>query len=461
MHLLVGFQPPVYEAFRANGVEVPAWIQVARSRKAMLRPAGCETHWWDDMVTSDVETTFRSDLDPNLARRVRDLAYPYFIRMQDRVYYQKMLPRGTWMDTVNKLETMIHFFYGLLVRGRIRYVISSNIPHEGPHIVLYFLAREMGLTNILATQSLFPDAFWIIQEIDDYGRFDTGQHRPHAGFAIERDPQKPFYMNKIPLLDPMRYRLFMATTALKIAMKAPLAAAGYRRRTFRKSVFKFKERVGWYNLHGQQEYGCPAQGERYVYFPLHLQPEMTTDTLGHAYCDQLLAVEELVRRLPEDVWVYLKENPKQTGRMREPSFHARLARIPRTRYLPIQTSSFDLIRGSEAVATITGTAGWEALQMGKPVLCFGSAWYRSLPGAFDWSTDFDYANVERHSFDADALQSAFTHLCGYLRSGIVDPDYEVLIEDFNEDANAAAVADGLLAFIANLETDAPSAVSAR
>lgn len=455
MHLLVGFQAPIYEAFRAHGAEVPSWIQVARSRDTMLRPENCETHWWDDMVTSNVETSFRADLDPDLARRVRDRAYPYFIRMQDRVYYQKMLPRGTWMDAVNKLETMIHFFYGLLSRGNIRYVISSNIPHEGPHIVLYFLAQEMGLVNVLATQSLLPNAFWLLRNISDYGQFDTGVSQPHPSFAIECNPQKPFYMDRIPLLDPMRYRIFIMVTALKIGLKAPLAAFGYRRRTFRKSIFKFKEHIGWYKLHRQQDYDHPRTGERYVYFPLHLQPEMTTDTLGHAYCDQLLAVEELVRQLPDDVWIYLKENPKQTGRMREASFLARLTLIPRIRYLPIQTDSFDLIRGSEAVATITGTAGWEALQMGKPVICFGSAWYRSLPGAFDWTPDFDYGAIERHTFDAEELQDAFNHLCGYLRQGIVDPDYEILKTNFDANANAAVVTDGLLGFIQSLEDRAP------
>lgn len=451
MYLLVGFLPPLYEAFKAQGADVPAWIQVARSREALVRPQGVETHWWDDMVTSDVPATFDPALDPALATRVRDLAYPYFIRMQDRVYYQKMLPRGTWMDAVNKLEMMIHFFHGLLTRNGIRTVVSSNIPHEGPHIALHFLAREMGLTNVLATQSLFPDAYWIMQDFADYGAFETSVRRPHPGFPIETNPQKPFYMNDIPLLDPMKYRLFMAATAFKIGLKAPLTALGYRRRTFRKSIFKFRERRGWYALHGLQDYAKPVPGERYVYFPLHLQPEMTTDTLGHAYCDQLLAIEELVRRLPDDVWVYLKENPKQTGRMREPSFLKRLAQIPRTRYLPIKTDSLDLIRGSEAVATVTGTAGWEALQMGKPVICFGSAWYRSLPGAFDWTPDFDYGRVEGHTFDADGLQAAFNTLCGYLRPGIVDPDYQVLKADFDEVANARTTVQGLLDFVRDIE----------
>ena len=37
----------------------------------------------------------------------------------------------------------------------------------------------------------------------------------------------------------------------------------------------------------------------YVYFPLHLQPEMSTDTNGGMFTDQLLALEKLSRVMPD------------------------------------------------------------------------------------------------------------------------------------------------------------------
>ena len=92
--------------------------------------------------------------------------------------------------------------------------------------------------------------------------------------------------------------------------------------------------------------------------------------------------------------------------MRDPSFFKRLFAIPAVRYLPIEVPTLELIAKSRAVATVTGTAGWEALQMGKPVLCFGFAWYRAFPGVYQW--DGSTQPMERalnFTFDKGAFEN--------------------------------------------------------
>jgi hypothetical protein len=41
-----------------------------------------------------------------------------------------------------------------------------------------------------------------------------------------------------------------------------------------------------------------------------------------------------------------------------------------------------LIKTSQAVATITGIPGWEAILRGKPALIFGYSWFMHAPGVF-------------------------------------------------------------------------------
>ena len=45
------------------------------------------------------------------------------------------------------------------------------------------------------------------------------------------------------------------------------------------------------------------------------------------------------------------------------------------------------------VATISGTAGYEAFVAGKPAIMFGHNWYRSLPGVNLWSKDLNLDDV--------------------------------------------------------------------
>ena len=42
--------------------------------------------------------------------------------------------------------------------------------------------------------------------------------------------------------------------------------------------------------------------EKFVYFPLPMQPEMTTSAIGGEFRDQLLALERLSNILPEGIW---------------------------------------------------------------------------------------------------------------------------------------------------------------
>lgn len=86
-------------------------------------------------------------------------------------------------------------------------------------------------------------------------------------------------------------------------------------------------------------------------------------------------------------------------------------------------SSFEAINHAAAVATITGTAGWEGLQMGKPVILFGRAWYSSLPGVIAWDDPELIQKVDSFVFDRVALEEGFARLSQKGYTGVVDSHY--------------------------------------
>lgn len=127
--------------------------------------------------------------------------------------------------------------------------------------------------------------------------------------------------------------------------------------------------------------------ERYIYFPLHYQPECSTLPLGGVFANQLLAIEWLLWTKPNDVVIYVREHPKQffsryTVRYKSIEFYQKILSMPDVKLISRDINSFDLIDSSTAVATVTGTVSLEAIWREKPVFLFGYHVYQYAPGIF-------------------------------------------------------------------------------
>lgn len=180
--------------------------------------------------------------------------------------------------------------------------------------------------------------------------------------------------------------------------------------------------------------------KKFVYFPLHMQPELTTSALGGAYADQLLAIERLSTLVPEDWYIYVKENPKQTELMRGKWFFVRLRLIRNVRVVSPDFDTYSLIKNCIFVATITGTAGWEAISGGKNVLVFGNPWYKCLPGSFSYGEDFKLEDLLKYKINHDELERELNLLLSKAGDGVIDEYYSVLAENFNTIDNALNMA---------------------
>ena len=130
----------------------------------------------------------------------------------------------------------------------------------------------------------------------------------------------------------------------------------------------------------------------YIFVPLAYQPERTTSPNGGFYVHQNLIIDLLARAMPEGWWIYIKENPAQFAksghggthgeRSREPVFYKDILRLKNVRFVSLSESTYDVLDSARAVATVTGTAGWEAVARGKPALIFGEPWYLGCEGTY-------------------------------------------------------------------------------
>ncbi|MFA5133310.1 MAG: hypothetical protein WC459_00660 [Patescibacteria group bacterium] len=140
----------------------------------------------------------------------------------------------------------------------------------------------------------------------------------------------------------------------------------------------------------------PDFSKKYIYFPLHLQPERSTSPMADFYVDMILLAKTVAAALPEGWMLYIKEYPSQWNKQncrvhlcRYKGYYSELAKINNARLVPTETSAYDLINNAQAIATACGTTGFEGLARNKPVILFGHPWYMYCPGVFQVESSED------------------------------------------------------------------------
>ena len=310
-----------------------------------------------------------------------------------------------------------YFFTQLKVK-KIEVVLFSVLPHHGIDMLLYGMAKVMGIRTILTMQSLVPNRFWYIEDIEDFGYFSQIPIREDKAYKIPNSFKKElFYMKNISYKKPscfvLAYKDFERGFLGKASKKIRLSGI----------VSKFTACRFYYRYRMKAFVKSVDLKRKYIYFPLQLQPELTTSTLGGKYVDQLLALEHLAKIIPEDWFIYIKENPKQMFDQRDRCFFKRLERIPSVRYLSMKYNTYELIESSQFVSVVTGTAGWEAISGGKNVLVFGQAWYKTLPGVFSFHSKMNIEEILAYKIDHTLLEREYSKLIGKSYEGIIDKAY--------------------------------------
>jgi len=119
--------------------------------------------------------------------------------------------------------------------------------------------------------------------------------------------------------------------------------------------------------------------QKYLYFPLHMTPELSTHIQGTMWLDQIHLIESLAKSIPADWVVYVKEHPATLNyRSRPFNFYRQIQKYPNVVIAPIDMDMHELISNAQMVAVITGTTGWEAILRGIPVIHFGQCYWDIL-----------------------------------------------------------------------------------
>lgn len=121
----------------------------------------------------------------------------------------------------------------------------------------------------------------------------------------------------------------------------------------------------------------------YIYYPLHLEPEATTQT-RMVLESQLAVIKMIAECLPEGWRLLVKEHPHQyklnndlmyylvtNGNLfKTKKFYQRIIAMPQVELISSKYNGVEVTKGAKAIASLGGSALLEAVQLEKPILLF-------------------------------------------------------------------------------------------
>lgn len=176
-----------------------------------------------------------------------------------------------------------------------------------------------------------------------------------------------------------------------------------------------------------KKYSQPFKGykdKKYIYFALHVDPEASTLICAPYHANQTAVIEALSKSIPLSTTLLVKEHPIMVGK-RPKGFYKKIAEMPNVALIDYDEDSRQIIQNSSLVATITGTVGWEAMTLQKPLLLMGVTPYMEVGEGFVFCQD--YAKLGEAVVEAlDAAPASDEALTEYvaavMKSGMHIPD---------------------------------------
>ena len=311
---------------------------------------------------------------------------------------------------------ILNYFYSLIKEKEIDYLICFDTPHSFPSNCFYELAKLLNVEVIRLEYHYLPNYSLVIKGFDmpdvssDYLKNANIQEIEESlpdDVLKDLAPNNSFVQSYVAAgnKEISEYNLASKTKLYSkyISKKTTNLIQGLFPFFFKKEIlhftslnelhnrFKYRmaineplKRIYKLNLYYNKLATVPDLSVPYIYFGLHMQPEKTSLPLGGEFGNQFLAIKLISKYLPEGWRLIVKEHPNQfnlrkvaNANFRSTQFYDAIQELKNVDLAKLSTSSSELIQKSRIVTTITGTTGMEALTIGRPVLCFGQAYYKS------------------------------------------------------------------------------------
>ena len=331
---------------------------------------------------------------------------------------QKMLPYKSLAMEVMKREThydiydrkyleevyykQVKYWNTVIEQNRINNIIFMVSPHQCGDYILYALARIKDINMVIVYPQLMNrgNGSLLGKSLESIGASIEKKYSEIKNNVSVNDYMMGIYNNaktdrvmsyKSPKqMQQATKKMFLSTTGnqiifkdVKRLMKIKLnilkmndkkGSLDYYKRLLnaRLKARKYERKMDHLDTY---EKLCekPRENERYIYFPLQMEPESSLIPLAGAFKNQLIALEMLSYYSEKyNYKIYVKEHYVQINR--SPGFYEKLKALKNVCLIDMNQNSLELIRESFCVASQTGNCLLEALINEKPAIAFGSGY---------------------------------------------------------------------------------------
>ena len=300
-----------------------------------------------------------------------------------------------------------HFYYellrywnGVIIKLKPDVIIFPVAPHTVYDFVIYSIAKLLNIKTVMFETTWVGDRLIILNDFvegsiklrdsvenleETSSSFNNISSDIRSYYELQRNPKNdstPSYSHDWKQ-DYSGINLFLRK--LRVVTRAMRDGSIFSK-SFSRIARKIKGDLKTEYLKLQVN---PDFNSKYIYVPLNYQPERTTSPQGGVFVDQLLMIETLSCSVPDDWIIYVKEHPTQwlpRGTIyfsyRYKGYYEAISKLKNVKIIPVGVDTYKAINNSQAVATVTGTAGWEAVLRSKPAIVFGYPWYKHCDGVF-------------------------------------------------------------------------------
>lgn len=404
-------------------------------------------HWINNSYFINHEYDFFKDKElPAIDAYLLEKMFPYeslYYPMQDRYEINNFVTLSYqqrnryYKEDLSTLLWVLQYYH-------IDICIINDMAHIGYDYVLYGLCKSLGIPTLIGYQGiLIPHKSATVFVMSDI--FDPIPDLRHIQYRAEHSGDKErlslrmqsyidqYNRDKSEIVSFLSLSTFVKTNKIKTFLRLVVNRIkekefilAVRRKWHRywdaRKVNKYLDAISYTEVE-----------DRYVYYPLHYQPECTSLPMGAEYYDQLLVIKMISRNLPDDVMLYVKPHPYRSL-YADKEYYNEISSLRNVKIISKNINTYELIDNAVAVVSLTGTVILEALVRKKNVLMFGYYIWQYAPGVFHCKTESDCINALQEvcsgrGKETDGLVHFLEKLDEHLTDGIITknalPLYEI------------------------------------